>query len=313
MIKLRTILFSAFFALTGFAQAQTILQAGDIAFVGIQSGYAATPTPKDRFAFVLLKNVEPNTEIMFNDNSVLSAAPLRFCKNESLAKWKSNIAVNAGTVIMITEGDTNAIAGKVTGSVSLSQTGDQIFGIQVNGADTLVLAGISITNWESNCVATCGGATNNSISCLPAPLNSSNSITLATTSNNGFLNNSQLNGTPAEILSQINNPVNWTLSDSAQIWNPSTWQISLITSVWNSTSNQNFTISPNPTFGIFDLPKNNDLDRVHISNALGVKVMEINPKNTQQCNLSGLSNGIYFIQFYNAKGESRGVSRVIKK
>ena len=145
---------------SGFSNAQTIIQTGDIAFLGIQSGFQATPTPKDRFAFVLLKSVEANTEIMFNDNSILGIAPLSMCRNESLAKWKATTPVSAGTVIVITESDTTAITGKVSGSISLSQSGDQIFGLQANGADTLLLAGVSITDWEVNCVAACGGASN---------------------------------------------------------------------------------------------------------------------------------------------------------
>ena len=307
------LLFLFIFSQMGMGNAQTVLMPGDVAFLGIQSGFTATPTPKDRFAFILLKAIDANTEIMFNDNSILQASPLRLCKNESLVKWKHEAPLNAGTVIVITEGDTVATYGKVTGAVALSQSGDQIFCTQANGADTSLIAGISITAWEANCVASCGGASNN-VSCLPAPLNSTNALSLNTGLNNGFFNPTQLNGTPEEILAQVNNPSNWTLSDDEQTWNASTWQANVIVGVKRSMTQQNeLVLSPNPTSGILHLATNHEYKSIRISNALGLSILETDSKNLKEFNLTRYPSGLYFVQLINAEGKSVAIKRVVKR
>jgi hypothetical protein len=171
-------------ALTSFAQ--TTLQAGDIAFVAIQSGETGQ-TVKDRFAFILLKDIDANTIVNFTDNAVLNSSPVKFCKNEGTSRWISTSAITAGTIVSISE-DSITSSGSVNGGLAFSQSGDQILAYQVVGQDTLMLAGISMTGWETSCGSACGGANNNK-TCLPSPLvNGVNAVGFPTLKKNAFFN-----------------------------------------------------------------------------------------------------------------------------
>ena len=188
-------------ALTSFAQ--TTLQAGDIAFVAIQSGETGQ-TVKDRFAFILLKDIDANTIVNFTDNAVLNSSPVKFCKNEGTSRWTSTSAITAGTIVSISE-DSITSSGSVNGGLAFSQSGDQILAYQVVGQDTLMLAGISMMGWETSCGSACGGANNNK-TCLPSPLvNGVNAVGFPTLKKNAFFNLNDPSGTPAEILAAINN------------------------------------------------------------------------------------------------------------
>lgn len=293
---------------------QTVLTTGDIAFVGYQSGFTATPTPKDRFAFVLLKAVEAETRIIFNDNAVINLSPVRFCKNESQAIWRATSSLPVGTVVVITEGDTTATFGKVSGVIALAQAGDQVIAMQANGSDTTLLAGISQTTWAASCATTCGG-TNNNFTCLPPTLvNGSNAISLNTTINNSFLNVSNLIGTPAEILAIINNPNNWTVSNNEQPWTEGYWQFTVNTSTTKKQDgNRLFQLFPNPSEGKLQFRTDAEWAKATICNALGSKVMEFSNQGLKEHDLSDLPKGIYFIQLYGVNQKSIGIGRWVKK
>lgn len=295
-------------------KAQTVLTTGDIAFIGYQSGFTATPTPKDRFAFVLLKAVETDTRIIINDNAVLSTNPLTFCKNESQIFWRATSPLPVGTVIMITESDSIATFGKVIGSLSSNQSGDQLMAMQANGSDTTLLAGFSMTTWAIDCATSCGGA-NNNFTCLPPPLvNGVNAVTLNTTINNGFLNVSQLTGTPAEILAIINDVNNWTTSNTEQPWTAGSWQFSVTTATSKKLeSHTSFSIAPNPSQGILSISSNRDWSRGTISNALGTKVFDFKYQSSKNLDMSELAVGMYFIQLFNSENKPLGTHRWIKK
>lgn len=295
-------------------QGQTLLATGDIAFVGYQSGFVGTPTPKDRFAFVLLKAVETDTRIIFNDNAVLSTNPVRFCKNESQAIWRSTSSLPVGTVVVITESDSMATFGKVSGSIALAQAGDQIIGMQANGADTTLLAGISHTTWATSCATSCGGP-NNNFTCLPPPLvNGNNAITLNSTITNSFLNVSQLTGTASEILATVNNASNWTLSNNEQEWTSGYWQFSVLTSVSKKAeSNFSSSVVPNPSQGKFSIKSKVEWSRATISNALGTKILEISNTNESIFDLTELPTGMYFVQVFSSTNKILSVSRWVKK
>jgi|GEM_PF-1159758 len=314
ILKISSIVFLYGILVNLTTHAQTLLSTGDISLVGFQSGFTATPTPKDRFAFVLLKPVEAGTQIIFNDNAVISTNPVRFCKNESMAIWQSTTPLPIGTVVVITESDTVATFGKVTGSLALSQSGDQIIGMQANGADTTLLAGLSLTTWATDCASTCGG-TNNNFTCLPPPLvNGATALSLNTTINNAFLNVSQLNGTPSEILAIINNPSNWTLSDNEQDWTSGYWQFTVLTSIGKKSDSNTFaTVLPNPSNGQLSIRTKGEWSRATISNALGIKVFEIKKESESSFDLSDLPSGIYFVQIFNKGQKIISTNRWVKK
>jgi hypothetical protein len=294
----KIILFILFLSAFTFSKAQTSLQAGDVAFMSMQSGQSLQ-TAKDRFAFMLLKDVDSATHIFFTDNAVLNSSPVKFCKNEGFSRWKSNSSLPAGTIVSISE-DSIASFGAVDGGLAFSQSGDQILALQVQGADTIMLAGISSTGWEATCATVCGG-TGNSKTCLPSPLaDGTNAVGFATEKNNLFFNLNPLTGTPSEILAAINNPANWTRSDSLQTW--PTWSASVITSVRNTRIPSEFSILPGYQTGMIQVRNDRqEVVNMEIFTILGVPVYKkaITP-GANPVSIPGASAGLYFARFQNA-------------
>ena len=296
------------------ALSQTTLTTGDIAFIGIQSGFVATPTPKDRFAFVLLKDVDANTEILLSDNAVKSVSPIRMCNNESTITWRTEASLSAGTVVVITESDTNASVGKVKGSIALSQSGDAILAYQVAGSDTIPLAGIGNVDWLATCLGTtgtCGGANNNA-TCLPAPLDASTALNLSTGLNNSFLNTLVLTGTPEEIRAQINNPANWTSSDEQQTWASNTWTFSVTVSNKTSIKRQLFQVVPNPASETLKI-SGGEFTSVQVCDVLGKRVLTKDRTIGNELDLRSLRDGLYFISILGADHKVIQISRIVKK
>lgn len=311
------------FGLLAFCQglvgtAQTMLSTGDVAFVSFQSGYAVqvgNPSPKDRFAFVLLKDVDANTEILLSDNAVKSTGPIRLCNNESTITWKSTTSLSAGTVITVTESDTNASFGKVKGSIGLSQAGDAILAFQKVGSDTIPLAGIGNVPWLSTCLGsvggTCGG-TNNNTTCLPAPLDETNSLNLNSDSNNFFFTIPTLTGTPDEIRSAISNPANWSLSNREQTWTASSWSFSVTVSKKSLLGETSFMLLPNPTNGVLKI-SGGEFETLEVSNVLGKQVAASYNLGRKELDMNNLQAGLYFVSILGVHNRVIQISRIIKK
>lgn len=72
-------------------------------------------------------------------------------------------------------------------------------------------------------------------------------------------------------------------------------------------------IFPNPTNGILNVISTGSVTHIQITNTLGQIVQTTNILNpTTQINISSLSNGIYFLQVFNA-GKLLGTSKIIKE
>ena len=224
--------------------AQTSLVSGDLMFVGIQSGQTGQVV-KDRFAFIVFKDLDAGTQITFTDNAVIGQNPLQLCTNEGTALWTATQAVPAGSVITLSE-DTIASIGTVSGGLAFSQSGDQVLAYQSSATDTSFISGISTTNWLSTCSSGCGNTLgNNSATCLPFGLESQvNVVDFTSEMNNSFFNIALLNGSPQEIRTQILNPANWTRSDSLQVW-PS-WTAN-VTGIQSRNFSTLSSIYPNPS------------------------------------------------------------------
>lgn len=297
--------------------AQTVLSTGDVAFVGFQSGYAVqagNPSPKDRFAFVLLKDVAANTEILLSDNAVKSTSPIRLCNNESTIIWTSLADLNAGTVVVITESDTNASSGKVKGSIGLSQSGDAILAFQKVGSDTIPLAAIGNMPWLGTCLGatgTCGGANNNT-TCLPSPLDNTNSMNLDSDSNNFIFNMPTFTGTPNEIRDAIANPANWILSNHEQIWTASSWGFSVTVSNKAVLKESSFVLSPNPTTGTLKI-SGGEFAGIRVSNALGKSVLVKYDHYSKELDTKSLSEGLYFVSILGTDNKVIQISRIMKR
>jgi hypothetical protein len=281
---------------------QTTLQAGDIAFVAIQSGETGQ-TSKDRFAFILLKNIDANTQISFTDNAVINPQPIKFCKNEGTSKWTSTSAMTAGTIVSISE-DSITSSGTANGGLAFSQSGDQVLAYQTSGADTLMLAGVSNTGWETSCGLVCGGANNNK-TCLPSPLiNEVNAIGFSTIKKNAYFNLTNPSGTPAEILAAINNPANWTQDDVLQIW--PAWNVTVVTSVEKFIEKQKLLLYPTVSSGNLTLVNNSGSSyEFTVQNVLGqIQFSGVAPVGKKEFSFDGLSKGFYFVSSKNKEGNS---------
>ncbi len=281
---------------------QTTLQAGDIAFVAIQSGETGQIS-KDRFAFILLKDINANTQIIFTDNAVINPQPVKFCINEGTSRWTSSSAMTAGTIVSISE-DSITSSGSVNGGLSFSQSGDQILAYQTSGADTLMLAGVSNTGWETTCGSACGGANNNK-TCLPSPLvNGVNAIGFPTIKKNAYFNLTNPFGSPAEILAAINNPANWTQDDVLQVW-PS-WNVTVVTSIQELIGTQKFMLFPTVSSGNFTLVNNSGSSyEFTVQNVLGqIQFSGVAPVGKKEFSFDGLSKGFYFVSSKNKEGNS---------
>ncbi len=151
--------------------AQTTLAAGDIAF----SAYNSEATQNDSFAFMLLKNIAANTEIVITDGA-WSDANNYFKINSGtytdwLMVWKATSAMNVGDQVQIWNpvASTNGVtfpavsAGSITAGrmINLPTSGDQLFIIQNPTIDSTtnftISGGTVICGIHTNYVA---GATN---------------------------------------------------------------------------------------------------------------------------------------------------------
>jgi hypothetical protein len=189
---------------------------GDIAFVAY-----ATDAP-DRFAFVALADIAANAEIAFTDNAWSSGSAL--CTNEETVRWKAPATgLTKGNVVRIQDATVN-VGSIVSGNLNnLSATADQIFAYTGTSASPSFIAGLSSTTLSGVC-QTCGTSTN--ATCLPSPLvNGDNTISFASHSDNGYYSG-ETYGTVATLRSAINNPANWTRSNTTQTW-PTPWSFTI--------------------------------------------------------------------------------------
>jgi len=225
------------------AMAQTSIAPGNLMFLGFQSGQLGATDP-DRFAFILLQDVDSGTVVSFTDNAVIGQSPLVLCTNEGVVSWTSTSNLPAGSIVRISA-DTTTSNGLVSGSLSFSQSGDQILVFQVNtNPDTVFIGGFSSTGWLTSCSAGCGNTSgNNSATCLPFGLESQvNVMDFTSEVNNSYFNLALLTGSPGDIRAALLNSENWTRSDSIQTWPD--WAVNVTAS--NPEIIRKSTLYPNP-------------------------------------------------------------------
>lgn len=219
-MKLKFILF--FICLSAIIKAQTPV-AGGIAFVGFQ-----TNAP-DGFAFITLTELAPYTSIHFTDNGWDGVS---LFTNEEVLTWTSPITTLApGSIIYIYDDNiANGISpieglGTVSGELpNLSSSGDQILAFTGSESNPQFIAAITNSNWQTACVS---GVPNANVTCLPSPLingtNAQSPVNSSSVVTNMFFTSATLSGTPAQILTQLNNPANWTISNDIAIAGATQW------------------------------------------------------------------------------------------
>lgn len=97
--------------------AQTNLSLGDIAFTGYRSD------GDDAFSFVLLKDIENGTQIVFTDQGWMSAGGFFPDEPENIIYWTSTSEMIYGTQILIQDDGSGLLItsmGNVNGDIGLS-------------------------------------------------------------------------------------------------------------------------------------------------------------------------------------------------
>lgn len=182
--------FLGFLFLTSFSFAQTTLLAGDIAITGVNMDNP------DEISVVFLVDIESGTEIKFTDNGWLASNDWR--GGEGIHTWTASTAYSAGDEIVIT-----------TSGPALATTGDQIIAYQ-NTSD--MVAAINDEGehvWQAD-------ATSAATSALPQGLtNGTNCVALIEIDNYEY-DRSVTSGTKSDLLSAINNYLNWDGSNSTR-------------------------------------------------------------------------------------------------
>src|SRR5690606_7323285 len=188
---------------------QTALTAGDIAFVGSNSDGATNAD--DTVAFVLLKDIDAATTIIFTDMGWNDGTGFFATNGDGEFTWTSGVARTAGEVVTINMGPLFPAA--------FSSIGDQLFAIQGSTAAPTFIAGLQYNDTSGDDANWDGSATSNSTSALPnALVTGTNAVRLIPESDNWqfscVLAGGVVSGTPAQIFCIVYNMSNWVCSDT---------------------------------------------------------------------------------------------------
>ncbi|UWX53943.1 lamin tail domain-containing protein [Maribacter litopenaei] len=210
-----TLLCTLLFTLSS-AFARTTLSAGDIAFVGLNTDGATDAD--DNFAFVLLKDIDAATRIIFTDRGWSDATGFSSFVGDGEFTWTSGAARTAGEVIVLDFSNLSPPA------ASFTVAGDQLFAIQGSIASPTFIAGLHFNvvtgvtddaNWD-------GDATSNTTSALPDALTTGDTAVRLTGPGGMEQDNFQfscgiagcpLSGTPEQIRAIVHNRANWVSND----------------------------------------------------------------------------------------------------
>ncbi len=200
-----------------YTYSQTTLQAGDIAFLG--SNVQGATNSDDMFAFVLLKDIESGTQIIFTDRGWdNTASAFTNFNGDGEFTWTASGAMSAGDIVTLDLGPLFPAA--------YALIGDQLFAIQGSIASPTFIAGLQFNevagggtdgDWD-------GVADTNSTSQLPPGLTTGDTAVRLITAGGLEQNNwqfscdlaggSPVSGTPSGIRAVLHNRANWNSSDT---------------------------------------------------------------------------------------------------
>ena len=212
------------------------LSPGDIAILGFQSD------DPDKFAFIVLTDLDGETEIKFTDNGWTGTG---FRTGEGTLTWTApSEGLNKGSVITVSaEGGWNATSGSITpsGNIAFAVGGDQIIVYQGSSSSPTLIYAFSTSPWINT------GEISSKTSYLPTGLTNGNTAhCFASTYNNGYYTNEKIIESKASALSSISNDDNWTKSNSTVTFPSWTYQEDqpplpvVLTSFMAAISNQNY-------------------------------------------------------------------------
>lgn len=256
------------------SNAQTILEAGDVAIVGINS---ANP---DRFSFVLLKNIEANTVINFTDNG-FTGTNTTGRTGEGFLTYTAPSAQTAGTVLTWFNGMTIGTSGwnsNAPSNFAFNAGGDQLFAFQGNTANWATQSGITLL-FGINYGIALSSTSNASNTLQPSTtiLPAANFLNLPSTNNaNGYFANGTtsasivtVSGTPTSLMTLFSDATKWYGSSATGATFPTfsitvQWPVTAtagangtiapagVTNV-NNGANRAYTITPNSGYNVADV------------------------------------------------------------
>lgn len=176
-------------------QGTSVLQPGEIAFIGY-----GTDNP-DKFAFLILTDLNEYTEVSFTDNGWTGTA---FRSTEQTGIWTAPAGGLVNGSVIIIEGTTVSGGGTMSNALDgLSTSGDQILAYQGTPEAPVFIAGISTTGWVST------GDINSNSSYLPTELTLfSSALGFSSEIDNGYYSG-PTNLTTGTASVFINHPDNW--------------------------------------------------------------------------------------------------------
>ena len=203
----------------------TILNPGDVAILGIESH-----TP-DGFTFVLLVDVDATTTINFTDVGYDSTNSVYFGTSsvESVVSWTSGVAIDAGTVIVVSEStetpnSLSATAGTATvtaGNFSMIADGEELLAFQgAFATDGSTMTELFAVDFDSQPDAPVDGYFTGEITFAPGErTNLPPGLVQGTTAvskdagGGGTGNYTGITtGTQSQLLAALANPNNWTMT-----------------------------------------------------------------------------------------------------
>ena len=179
------------------------LSPGDIAILGFQSD------DPDKFAFIVLTDLDGETEIKFTDNGWTGTG---FRTGEGTLTWTApSEGLNKGSVITVSaEGGWNATSGSITpsGNIAFAVGGDQIIVYQGDPSEPTLIYAFSTSPWITS------GDIDSNKSYLPSGLSEGTTAhCFSSFYRNGYYANSIIIDSKASALSSISNDENWTKSN----------------------------------------------------------------------------------------------------
>jgi len=179
------------------------LAAGDILFI------AANADSPDALAFILMKDIEANTEIFFSDRDSLTAT------NEAAYKWTADKAYAKGTVVTIQTDPATADKGSAFGpGGGISPNSETYFAFQGAIANLTATSAGNLTA-ERYLAAINLGTAGPLDSALQAALNTANAFIAFTPDDNVKYNASLDASDLAALRALIANTTNWLRNDAA--------------------------------------------------------------------------------------------------
>lgn len=302
--NITTILFVLLALLTTNSVAQTVLTAGDLAFVGIN-----TSGEDDRFEFVLLVPIATSTQIQFTDKGWNEGTGFFDAPGDSLFLWTASQSLPAGTIVSIETHNGNALPTPSTGTVTgncmiLSIAGDQIFAFQGTPENPSFIAAIS---FNQNGTTQPGNdfdaaAYSNATTDLPSTLTMGvNALHIYDTTDfserlNFAYAGTALHGNKDAILSAINNLQVWTSDNAAEL--PPleiVFDVTMPTSIDQLQENK-VTIYPNPATDFIVVEGLADKASVKIYDTSGKLVFSKKAENNEQIYIKNFAAGTYLIE-----------------